>query len=245
MRTALVLLALGALFVGAPGSAAQLRTCGGYATSDPQKAQRTKNRCLAQAFLQGERATLVVSRGDRNGNLVAEHLYRVLGPKRLELFVDVRLDRLGAQRWHRFVCRELAVRASSLAPRRCLETPLTATGSSSARHVGCGRYARRGLVPASAEELEGYRCLVDAFQRGEPALLVYTATTVIDGDEISVYYSVLGPGRVERLLDGTRFRYAVPQWHRFLCGQVSLSSAGGLIVQDCRYTTLPETFPRR
>ena len=243
MRSALVLLALGALFAGAaPGSAAQLRDCGGYATSDPQEAQRSKNRCLAQAFRQGARATLAVRRGDRNGDVVAEHLYRVLGPRRLELFVDVRKDRLGAQRWDRFVCRELTVRARVLAPRRCLETPLTATGSwSGPRLLNCGRFAHR--FEPSPEEQEGRRCILRAFEQGAPAMLVVTGLT-IDAGPMTAYYSVLGPRRAERLVDATKERYGIPQWHRFLCGQVSLSLRGSLEFQECRYTVLPAWFPR-
>jgi hypothetical protein len=242
VRAALVLLALGGLVVAAaPGSAARLRECGSYASSDALEVRQGKSRCLVQAFRKGAPASLAVSRLDRSGSILTEKLFRVLGARRLELFVDVRKDRLGAQRWDRFVCRKLVARAGSLAPRRCVETPLTATGSESVRHAGCGRFVRFG--PSTAEEREGYRCLVGAFQRGQPAQLVVTWLTV-EGDPITDYIAVLGPQRVERLVDATKDRYSIPQWHRFLCGLVVLD-ARGLNFRDCRASVLPETFPRR
>jgi hypothetical protein len=191
----------------------------------------------------GARAsTLVVSRGDRNGNLVAEHLYRVLGPKQLQLFVDVRKDRLGARHWHRFVCRELVVRASLLAPRRCLETPLTATGPwSRPRLVNCGRLARQ----SSAEEhQEGQRCLLRAFEQGVPAMFVRTGLT-IDGGLITRYYFVLAPGLVESLLDATAERNYPQQWYRALCTRLMIDSAGFLRLQDCRISGWPGPSHRR
>ena len=246
MRTAtLFLLGLLALVPAAvQGSPAQLRDCGGYASSDAVEVQRSKNRCFAEAFRKGARATLAVSSVDRNGRIVTESLLRVVGTRRLELFVDVRKDRLGAQRWHRFVCREVAVRASSLAPRRCLETPLTATGSwSGSRLVNCGRFARR-FEPPSAEEQEGQRCLLRAFEQSVPAMLVRTGLT-LDSGPMTSYYSVLAPGLVERLADATGEHHYPRQWYRELCTRLTIDSGGVLRLQDCRMTVRSASFPRR
>jgi hypothetical protein len=228
-----------------PRHAAAERSCGYYASSDQPVQALSKSRCLLQAFRRGTRATLVVTRVDRKGDVLTENHYRVLGVNRLELFVDVREARVEARRWRRFICRELVVRP--LAARRCVETSLTATGSQSARHVNCGRFARRPLEPISPEELEGHRCLFEAFQRGEPALLATIVYLALEGQMIPTYYAVLGPRRVERLLDATRALYSVPQWNRFVCNSVSLHSTGTLNVpvQDCRYSVLPPTFPHR
>jgi hypothetical protein len=229
----LALLAGGGLGRAADESGAQARDCGRYEVpGGPQT--REKNRCLVQAFRQGTRATLVVARAARDGSLVTEKYFRVLGARRLELFVDVRKDhvRLGAHLWHRFVCRELlAPRGTSLAPSRCTETPLTAVGARSGRYLDCSRF----LVPGG--EQEGNRCLVEAFQRGERALLVWTSFT-LEGDPFSVYLAVLGPGRLERLVDATRDRYGVPQWHRFLCSGLVLNPRGFFEYRDCRQVTL-------
>jgi hypothetical protein len=240
----LFLLALLALGLPADSAEAQQRECGRYASSDGVEVQRSKNRCLAHAFRKGGRATLVVSRGDRNGSLVTENFFRVVGTRRLELFVDVRKDRLGAQRWRRFVCRELAVRVGSLAPRQCVETPLTATGPRGGpRQLDCGRYVLR-FDSSRAGLQEGSRCLLQAFQRAVPAMLLVTQPTV-EGDPIATYYAVLGSQRVERLVDATRDRFGLPQWHRFICRKLSINSRGFLDFQDCRQTVLPATFPRR
>ena len=246
MRTAtLFLLGLLALVpTAAQGSAAQVRDCGGYASSAAVEVQRSKSRCFAQAFRKGALATLAVSSLDRNGSLVTERLFRVLGTGRLELFVDVRKDRLGAQRWHRFVCRELVVPARFLAPRRCLETPLTATGSwTGPRLLDCGRYARR-LEPPSAEEQEGQRCLLRAFEQSVPAMLVRTGLT-LDSGPMTSYYSVLAPGLVEKLADATGERHYPRQWYRELCTRLTIDSGGVLRLQDCRMTVRSASFPRR
>jgi hypothetical protein len=246
VRTAtLCLLGLLALVpTAAQGSAAQLRDCGGYASSDAVEVQRSKNRCFAEAFRKGARATLAVSSVDRNGRIVTESLLRVVGTRRLELFVDVKKDRLGAQRWHRFVCRELVIRARFLAPRRCLETPLTATGFwTGPRLLDCGRYARR-FEPPSTDEQEGRQCLVRAFEQGAPAMLVVTGLT-LDSGPMTTYYSVLAPGLAERLMDATGERFYPRQWYRQLCSRLTIDSRGFLDFQDCRFTVRPAWFPRR
>jgi hypothetical protein len=67
----------------------------------------------------------------------------------------------------------------------------------------------------------------------------------VEGDAITRYYSVLGPGRVESLVDATLDRFGVRQWHRAICTGVSLTLGGSLELRDCIHSTLPATFPSR
>jgi len=226
------------------GSSGRPVECGRYASSTRVGDKRSKNACLVEAFRRGTRATLVVERFDRSGSPVAEEHFRVLAVNRLELLLDVKADRFGAQRWQRFICRELLVRRGvSVATRRCVETPLTANGAGSGpRQLDCGRFVLR-FEPMTADLEEGNRCLLRAFQRGAFAMLVVTRPT-IEGDPLTTYYAVLGPRRAERLVDATRDRFSVRRWYRFVCEEISINSRGSLDFRSCCESVLPPTFPR-
>jgi hypothetical protein len=92
--------------------------------------------------------------------------------------------------------------------------------------------------PVSAAQREGNRCLLEAFAAGRPAELFYTYVT-IEGDSIHAYVRVLGPDRVEWLVDATGDSYGKQVWRHTLCRGV-YDDGGRLSGEDCRALPLDE-----
>jgi hypothetical protein len=84
-------------------------SCGRYENrNDPALAeQRWKNRCLLDAAAEGRPAQLVLTYMTVEGDPITEY-YRVLGPRRVEIFVDATQDPLGSDQWTHLLCDEVA-----------------------------------------------------------------------------------------------------------------------------------------
>jgi hypothetical protein len=83
----------------------------------------------------------------------------------------------------------------------------------------CGRYENRN-EPVSADQIRKNRCLLDAVAAGRPAQLIRTYAT-IEGDPITEYYRVLGPGRVELFIDSTPGQFGAQKWIHMVCEEVA------------------------
>jgi len=71
--------------------------------------------------------------------------------------------------------------------------------------------------------VEGRQCLWDAYQAGRPAEFVSTRSSV-EGDPVTTTLRLLGSGRVEIYIDGTRDRWG-QGWTRLECPTLGLSDA--------------------
>ncbi len=69
--------------------------------------------------------------------------------------------------------------------------------------------------------IDGRRCLAAAYRSGSPAEFVSTRPT-IEGDPFRVVYRVLGPGRVEILVDSTRDAWSDRSWSRMSCSRLTI-----------------------
>jgi hypothetical protein len=103
----------------------------------------------------------------------------------------------------------------------------------------CGSYENRN-EPVSAEQRQKTRCLLDAFAAGRPAELVFTTYT-IEGDPITEYYRVLGPGSVEVFIDSTQDSFGSQEWTHLLCEEVA-EDAGPFsgLFEECREISVDE-----
>ncbi len=80
-------------------------SCGRYENlNEPVPAdQRRKNRCLLDALSEGRRAELFVTYATVEGDPITTY-YRVLGPRRLEVFIDSTRDSFGSREWTHMLC---------------------------------------------------------------------------------------------------------------------------------------------
>ena len=103
----------------------------------------------------------------------------------------------------------------------------------------CGRYENLN-EPVSADQTRMDRCLLDAVAAGRPAQLTRTYAT-IEGDPITEYYRVLGPGRVEVFIDSTRDSFGSREWTHMLCEEVA-DDGGSLyaVFETCREIPVDE-----
>jgi hypothetical protein len=72
----------------------------------------------------------------------------------------------------------------------------------------------------SSDQTRKNRCLLAAVAAGRPAQLIRTHAT-IEGDPITEYYRVLGPGRVEVFIDSTPDQFRTQRWIHLLCEEVA------------------------
>jgi hypothetical protein len=66
--------------------------------------QKRKNQCLLDALAAGRRVELIRTYATVEGDPITEY-YRVLGPRRLEIFVDSTRDSFGDRKWSHWLCR--------------------------------------------------------------------------------------------------------------------------------------------
>jgi hypothetical protein len=104
----------------------------------------------------------------------------------------------------------------------------------------CGSYESRNEAPTD-ETREKNRCLLDAFEAGREAKLVVTLSTV-EGDPITHYFTVLGPGEVDVLVDGRKDAYGSGGWYASTCTGLSEQS-GRIAWTGCTKTELPADLP--
>lgn len=75
--------------------------------NEPVSAEQERaNRCLLEAFATGRPAELVVTFHSVEGDPVTTY-YRILGPHRVEVFVDNTADRYSDQKWVHMLCGDL------------------------------------------------------------------------------------------------------------------------------------------
>jgi hypothetical protein len=84
-------------------------SCGRYENlNEPVSADhRRGNQCLLDAFAAGRPAELVVTSPTIDSGPITTY-YRVLGPGRVEVFIDSTKDSYSSQRWVHLVCDEVA-----------------------------------------------------------------------------------------------------------------------------------------
>jgi hypothetical protein len=83
-------------------------SCGRYENlNEPVSAdQRQKDRCLLDALASGRPAQLIRTYAAIDGGPITEY-YRVLGARRLEVFIDSTQDSEGSQEWAHLLCEEV------------------------------------------------------------------------------------------------------------------------------------------
>jgi hypothetical protein len=69
--------------------------------------QRGRNRCLLDALAEGRQAQLVLTYMTVEGDPITEY-YRILVPRRIEVFIDATQDPPGSQKWSHMLCDEVA-----------------------------------------------------------------------------------------------------------------------------------------
>ena len=84
-------------------------SCGEWENRNEQASadQRRKNGCLLDAFADGRPAELYVTYHSEEGDRTREY-YRVLGPGRVETFIDTTGDANGVQRWMHLLCKKVS-----------------------------------------------------------------------------------------------------------------------------------------
>ncbi len=80
-------------------------SCGEWENRNEQASadQERKNRCLLDAFEKGRPAELYAAYHSEEGDRIREY-YRVLGPGRVEMFIDSTDDPYSAQKWTHLLC---------------------------------------------------------------------------------------------------------------------------------------------
>jgi len=105
----------------------RLPSCGQYESKhEPYSSdQLRQNRCLLDALDEGRQAELIVTLAPLDGGPVTESV-RVLGPGRIELFVDSTADTEAGPgaRWSRWLCRDLQEVDGYLERVGCRKIPL-------------------------------------------------------------------------------------------------------------------------
>jgi hypothetical protein len=113
-------------------------------------------------------------------------------------------------------------------------------GSAPLSDNDCGRYESLNQPPTPEQEAMN-RCLLDAFESGGPASLQVTLATV-EGDPITHYFSVMEPGTVQVVVDGTEDKFGDGKWHASTCTALTQAS-GRLAWTGCTETEVPKDLP--
>ena len=80
--------------------------------------QSETNECIVRAFREGESAEAVAAYSTAEGDPIVNYI-RVLGPGRVEVFIDTTADTFGPQQWTHRVCKRLHEGQGYLEPDRC------------------------------------------------------------------------------------------------------------------------------
>ena len=91
--------------------------------------QRRKTRCLLDAFEAGRAAELYLVYHSVEGDPIREY-YRVLGPDRVEVFIDSTADSNANQKWSHLLCAKVAVESGYVSGDDCRELSVDRTVSS-------------------------------------------------------------------------------------------------------------------
>jgi hypothetical protein len=123
--------------------------------------QRRKNRCLLDAFAAGSPAELIVTSAPIDGGPITTYI-RVLGHRRVEVFIDSTKDSEGSQRWVH-LCATRSWRATAAWTSEAAGRSLSTRRSSNSAH-------RRGeiwtnLAPSSRNALT---CLLSSVRVERP-----------------------------------------------------------------------------
>ena len=90
--------------------------------------QQRKTRCLLDAFEAGRPAELYLVYHLIEGDPIREY-YRVLGPGRVEVFIDSTADSYANQKWSHLLCAKVAVESDYVYGDDCRELSVDRTVS--------------------------------------------------------------------------------------------------------------------
>ena len=122
---------------------------------EPSAKQKAATRCLLDAFARGRPAELVATYRTIEGDPWAEY-YRVLGPRRVEVFVNASDDRYANTGWAHWICSGLAY-ADSIDQfvhegcRAISVDEVVTAGYDIAPRPGAGHLAGDGAIPEASE----------------------------------------------------------------------------------------------
>ncbi len=83
-----------------------LPSCGSETTTQDSGFNVEGRRCFWDAYLAGRPAEFVSTRPSIEGDPITT-IYRVLGPGRIEVWIDATKDRFGSGTWEKLTCRSL------------------------------------------------------------------------------------------------------------------------------------------
>lgn len=100
--------------------------------------------------------------------------------------------------------------------------------------ASCGRYANRNAPPDGAQRSMN-SCILAALETGERSTLRFSRLTV-EGDPIEHELEVLGPGRVEIVVDNREDAFGDRTVRRYVCAELRESN-GFLEWDGCEETS--------